>query len=222
MAPGAPRGQALTATLREESILVVEDLSRRFGDHEVIRRLNFVLQRGERAAVCGANGSGKSTVLRCIIGTVTPSSGRIQVQSHRAGSLEAAQCVGVSLSLERSFYLRLSGLENLLLFARLRGLDRANARRCVDELSEELELGTILCERADRCSTGMLQQLAIARALLTSPPVLLFDEPTRSLDQPAADRFWAAIARREATAILIATHNSADVDRCSKRIDLPS
>jgi ABC-type multidrug transport system ATPase subunit len=206
----------------DEPILRVEELSRHFGDEQVIRSLNVVLHAGDRTAVCGANGSGKTTFLRCIAGTLTPSAGRIRVGPHVAGSLAAAHLIGVSLPQERSFYLRLTGRENLLLFARIRGLDRKAAARSIHELSDELELADILRERADRCSTGMLQQLAIARALLANPALLVFDEPIRSLDQAAVDRFWAALGRREAAAVLMATHNSDDIGRCTRRVDFPT
>jgi ABC-type multidrug transport system ATPase subunit len=212
----------VTGVVEDEPILVVRDLSRRFGNEEVIRSLSLAVHRGDRTAICGANGSGKSTFLRCVAGTLTPSGGRVRIGPHAAGSVAAAQRIGVLLSQERSFYLRLSGRENLLMFARTRGLDRKAAARSVDELSAELELDDILRERADRCSTGMLQQLAIARALLTNPSLLLFDEPVRSLDRSAVDRFWAALDRRENAAVLMATHNADDVGRCTSRIDFPT
>jgi ABC-type multidrug transport system ATPase subunit len=115
--------------------------------------------------------------------------------------------------------MRLSGRANLIFFARLRGLGKREGTREVELLSEELELGAILDERADRCSSGMLQQLAIARALLGEPPLLLLDEPTRSLDDQALERFWHALERRTA-AVLVATHLQADLERCDRTVDL--
>jgi ABC-type multidrug transport system ATPase subunit len=129
--------------------------------------------------------------------------------------------VGVSLSQERAFYLRLSGRENLLFFARLRWRSRAAAARQVDELVEELELGDIASRRTDRCSTGMLQQLSFARSLLGSPDLLLLDEPTRSLDEGAIARLWGAIERRPEVALMIATHHADDAERCGSQLDLP-
>jgi ABC-type multidrug transport system ATPase subunit len=204
----------------DEKILKIVELCRRFGDRDVVGSLDLVVASGERIALCGPNGSGKTTVLRCIAGTLTPTSGRIHVGAYTAGTLEARRLIGVSLSQERSFYLRLSGRENLLFFARVRGYGASEAARRVASLAEELELESILAQRVDRCSTGMIQQLAFARALLGDPPLLLLDEPTRSLDRDAFDRLWTALDRRPGTALLIATHNEEDVERCHQRIRL--
>jgi ABC-type multidrug transport system ATPase subunit len=204
-----------------EPVLVVNGMARRFGTHEVVHSLDLRLEPGERVALCGPNGSGKTTVLRCMAGTVTPTSGRISIGGHPAGSLEARRLVGASFSQERSFYLRLTGHENLVFYARLR-MGTRQAIRQVAQLQEELELADIARERVDRCSTGMIQQLSFARALLDKPRLLLLDEPTRSLDRAAVDRLWAALDRRRAElAVVIATHRPDDVDRCERRVDLP-
>ena len=204
----------------DESALLIDDLVRRFGRREILRHLDVALEQGERLAVCGPNGSGKTTVLRCITGTVTPTTGRIAVFGQKAGSRGARRLIGVSLSQERSFYLRLSGRENLLFAAGVRGIRRPQAMERVAAIEEELELSTILAQRVDRCSTGMVQQLAFARALIGDPAVLLLDEPTRSLDTQAYDRVWAAIDARPNVTLVIATHREDDVLRCHRRLDL--
>jgi ABC-type multidrug transport system ATPase subunit len=205
------------------NVLRIEELGRRFGDHQVVRSLDLALEPGERIALRGPNGSGKTTVLRCIAGTLTPTAVRISVGGHPAGTLEARRLVGASFSQERSFYLRLLGHDNLVFFARLRLPDKREAERRVRALEEELELDDIVRERVDRCSTGMIQQLAFARALLGEPNLIMLDEPTRSLDEGALERVWAALDRRkERVALVIATHRADDVERCERRIDLPS
>lgn len=201
-------------------ILEIQELGRRFGAHEVIRSLDLLIEPGGRVALRGPNGSGKTTVLRCIAGTISPTSGRISIGGHPAGTLAARRHTGVSFSLERAFYLRLTGYDNLLFFARLRDRNKRAAKREVGELKEELELD-FAHERVDRCSTGMIQQLSFARALIGRPPLLLLDEPTRSLDVDAITRFWAALERRDA-AVVLATHRADDVDRCDATVDLPA
>jgi ABC-2 type transport system ATP-binding protein len=203
-----------------ERVLEVRGFGRRFGDHEVLANLDFSVAAGERLALTGANGSGKTTLLRCISGTLAPSEGSVRICSHEASSLEARRRTGTSLSQERSFYLRLTGRDNLLFFARLRRGGDRQARRAVDAIVEELELAEIAAERTSRCSTGMIQQLAFGRALLGEPDLLVLDEPTRSLDLGAVERLWSAIERRPSTALLVATHRSEDIERCDQRIHL--
>lgn len=204
------------------AVLSIRGLERRFGSHEIIRKLDLSVAPGERVALWGPNGSGKTTVLRCVAGTLTPTDGEIRVGGHPAGEFEARRLIGSSLSQERSFYLRLSGHANLLFFARVRFGDESEAVRRVAALEDELELGEIAPQRVDRCSSGMIQQLGIARALLGEPAMLLLDEPTKSLDVAARARLWAALDRRPATSVLIATHLDEDLEHCGERVNLPT
>ena len=106
--------------MSSDAVVSTRGLTRRFGDREVIRDFDLEIGAGERVALLGANGSGKTTIIRCIAGTLTPSAGDVRVLGHTAGTLAARSRIGVSLSQERSFYFRLSGRENLLFFARVR------------------------------------------------------------------------------------------------------
>ena len=204
-----------------DALVDVRGLVRGFGKRQVIKGLDLELQPGSRTGLVGPNGSGKTTLLRCIAGTLTPQGGEVRIGGQRAGTLPARRLVGTSLSQERSFYLRLSGRTNLRFFARLRHTRARDARRNVAELEEELELSEIASRRTDACSSGMLQQLAFARALLGRPSVVLLDEPTRSLDHDAITRIWAALDRRPEIAVVIATHLDDDLDRCDSRVEFP-
>jgi ABC-2 type transport system ATP-binding protein len=207
--------------IADRPVLVLRDLHRRFGEREIIGGLNLSIEPGQRTALRGPNGSGKSTILRCIAGSVIPTSGTAMVAGHPAGSLRARDLVGTSFSQERSFYLRLNGKRNLIFYARVRGYGPRKAAREVSELERELELADIVSERVDRCSSGMVQQLAFARALLGAPKLLLLDEPTRSLDDAASTRLWAALDRRPKLAVLIATHRREDLEHCDFQLKLP-
>jgi len=207
---GAPEGE-------NPPVILIEKLTREFAGVEVLGGLNLTVAEGERLAVRGPNGSGKTTLLRCLLGTVAPTSGRVAIGGHDAGTLVARRLVGASLGQERSFYLRLSGADNLRFFGRLRGIVESK----VDAVIAELDLQVVVRKRVDQCSTGQLQQLAFARALLGDPRVLLLDEPTRSLDTAARERFWAALDRRRGcTAAVIATHVEDDLLKTDRAVEL--
>lgn len=200
-------------------VLRVTALERHFG-HKVIGPVEFELAPGERLLLLGPNGFGKSTILRCVAGTLTPTRGRVEVVGNPAGTLQARAAIGASFSQERSFDLRLRGSENLAFYARLRLETRREAQRSVEALVEELELEEIAPERVANCSSGMTQRLAFARALLGEPPLLVLDEPTRSLDHSSRSLLWAALDRRPRTAVLLATHLDEDANRTDRFLDL--
>lgn len=200
--------------------LEIRGLRRSFAAAVVLNDLDLDVAAGERVALRGPNGSGKTTLLRCIAGTLAPTAGEVRVGGHVAGTRPARALLGASLSQERSFYLRLTGRENLRFFARVRGLAGDQASAAVAALEDELQLADIVARRVDRCSTGMVQQLAFARSLIGEPRLLLLDEPTRSLDEGAVERLWAAVDRRPELALLIATHRADDADRCGRELDL--
>ena len=195
-------------------------VQRSFGSLTAVKDFSLEMAPGERVALWGPNGSGKTTILRCVAGTLEPEEGEIQVYGSPAGTKAARSHIGVVMSAERSFYLRLSGRANLRFFARLRYKDTGEASKAVSAIEDELELSEIADRRADRCSTGMLQQLAFGRSLLGNPQLLLLDEPTRSLDEAASERLWRAIDRRPDVAVVIATHRHEDLEHCGTRIDL--
>jgi ABC-type multidrug transport system ATPase subunit len=202
------------------AVVEAQGVRRSFGRREVLGGVDLVVERGERVALRGPNGSGKSTLLRCVLGSIQPSAGTVLVCGEPAGTLEARRRIGATLSQDRSFYLRLSGRDNLLFFARLRLPSLRAARAEVQQVVDELEIGAIAAQRVSRCSTGMTQQLGFARALLGAPAALLLDEPTRSLDEGATAGMWAALDRRPDLAVLIATHRDEDVTHCHRTHDL--
>lgn len=223
----ACRGHAKEYQLVDESIrcggnaraVSVRALTRSFDDLTVIKNLDLDFEPGERVALHGPNGSGKTTLLRCIAGTLAVTEGRVSVLGEPAGSAAARRVTGFSLAQDRSFYLRLTGAANLLFAARVRLASRGRARNVIAHLVEELALTTIAGLRVDRCSTGMVQQLAFARALIGEPAVLLLDEPTRSLDEEARERLWTAIDNRPHCTVVIATHDSDAVARCTRSVE---
>ena len=139
---------------------------------------------GECVALVGPNGAGKSTLLRVVSTVVLPTSGSarvndIDVARHPA---DVRRQIGVMTGDDRSFFWRLSGLENLVFFAELQGLSTFAARSRAGELLDALGLASAADRRFSGYSSGMRQRLGLARALLHRPSVLLLDEPTANLD----------------------------------------
>ena len=194
-------------------------VSRGFGDVQVLRALDETVRAGERVALAGGNGAGKTTLLRIVAGTVQPDAGQVRVGGAVAGTTQAKRRTGVCFALDRSFFEPLTAAQNLTIFARMR-LSRREAERAVGRVCEELELGWLADRPVAGFSAGMRGQLGLGRALLADPEVLLLDEPTRSLDDAAVDRMWAALERRPRAAVLMATHRRADIDRCDRTIAL--
>ena len=134
--------------------------------------------------------------------------------------------IGLATAEERSFYWRLTGEQNLMFFARLHGLNDRTAKKRIQELFAKLELEEVARRRFGEMSTGNKQRLAVARALLPHPPVLLLDEPTRSLDPLAAERMReliSSLARQDPpVTILLTSHNLAEVETLCERVAIIS
>jgi ABC-2 type transport system ATP-binding protein len=211
----ADQALACVSMATTTAVLDVRGLARTFGSRTVLSDIDIHLGAGERLGLSGPNGSGKTTLLRCIAGSLFPTAGTIEIAGHPSGTIPARGAIGITVAHERAFYQRLSGRLNLLFFASLRGRPRTSTEAVIEELG--IDFADV---RVDRCSSGMVQQLALARALLGDPRLLLLDEPTRSLDGPATDRLWAALSRRPSVGIVVASHRTDDLDRCNQRIDL--
>jgi ABC-2 type transport system ATP-binding protein len=153
---------------------------RRAALHDV----SFAVKRGELFGLLGANGAGKSTILRLLAGLVLPDSGRITIDGvdARAEPLRARRRIGFCSGEERSFYYRLTARSNLMYFGALAGMHRGDLPHRIEEVARAVDLFEELDARFDRFSAGMRQRLSFARALLADPSVLLLDEPTRAVD----------------------------------------
>ncbi len=191
---------------------------------EALKNVSFEIGDGEIFGLIGRNGAGKTTLTKIIATLVQPTSGKVSVQSYDSVENEVTvrSLVGLATAEERSFYWRLTAEQNLLFFARLYGLKDQEARRRIGELFEQLKITELARRRFSELSTGNKQRLAIARAILPKPPILLLDEPTRSLDPLAAQDMRELILSFKGVSILLTSHNLAEVEEMCSRVAIIS
>ena len=203
-----------------DATIVVERLRKVFGEQIAVDGLSFAIGRGSVTGLLGGNGAGKTTTIGMILGLVLPSSGRVEVLG--ADMARDRHRVLGRMNFESPYVdmpHRLTVRQNLRVFARLYGV--ADRERRIAEIVDELDLGGVLDRPAGRLSAGQKTRVALAKALINRPDVLLLDEPTASLDPDTGDWVRSMIERyrREHDAtILLASHNMAEVERLCDRV----
>lgn len=190
-----------------EPVVAATRLEKRFGPVAALAGIDVVVEGGRVLAVLGPNGAGKSTLLRILAGLARPSAGEVRY----AGGVDRRQArARVGYIAHATFlYPMLSARENLLFAARLHGIAAPGAR--VDALLDELGLTTVADRLAGGFSRGLAQRLAIARALVHDPALVLLDEPFTGLDPVSADRLAERIRtlRSAGRGLVLVTHDLA-------------
>ena len=222
-APSRPSGG------RGVPALIVDRVTKRFNvDRKkppviAIADVSLRLERGGTIGILGANGSGKSTLIRLVSGLLTLDQGRVEVFGHDLQREEMAVKRLINrVSVDAAFFKKLSPMENLLFAARLYGVDAKTARRNVVLITERLGIAERRLGRpVEQMSRGMQQKVAIARALLTSPALLLLDEPTTGLDPRSkldVQSFIEDIRRTHDASIVLTTHDLDEAERLCDEI----
>jgi ABC-2 type transport system ATP-binding protein len=190
-------------------------------DVVALRDVSLEVSGGEVVGLVGPNGAGKTTLLKIISTLLEPSSGRVSVDGHdnRRDARAVRDRIGLVLADDRALYWRLTGRENLEFFGVMHGLTRRAAVARANELLEQVGLAS-----RDKLvfgySTGMRARLSLARALVTEPPLLLLDEPTRALD-PVASASVSEMLRdlaREGVAVFLSSHRLDEIESACDRI----
>jgi ABC-2 type transport system ATP-binding protein len=212
----------------------VRDLRKRFRKRRRLRKsaaanewalggVSFDVAPGETYGLLGPNGSGKSTLIRILSTLLIADGGEVWILGHRLPEQQTRvrQVIG-RVSVDAAFYKKLSARENLLYTALLYGLKPSvaepRAMDALERLGMEERTFTVPLEEMSR---GMQQKIAIARALMINPPVLLLDEPTTGLDPKSrrdVQTFLEDLRRREGTTILLTTHDMAEAERLCARV----
>ncbi len=187
---------------------------------EALKNISFEINDGEIFGLIGRNGAGKTTLTKIIATLVQPTHGAVSVRDLDSvkDEVKVRSLIGLATAEERSFYWRLTAEQNLLFFARLYGFRDKDARKRIAEIFEQLNLIELAKRRFSELSTGNKQRLAIARAVLPSPPILLLDEPTRSLDPLAAQETRDLIRSFKDVSILLTSHNLAEIEELCSRV----
>jgi ABC-2 type transport system ATP-binding protein len=197
--------------------LLVENLTKRYRPDRppAVEGLSFALPRGATLGLLGGNGAGKTTTIAMLLGLLVPTSGRILALGHDMATDRFAALARMNFS---SPYIalphRISVRENLQVYGHLYNVRGLSAR--IARLAEELQLTEFLDRPAGELSAGQKTRVALAKALINTPELLLLDEPTASLDPDTGDWVRSRLeAYREETgcAILLASHNMAEVER---------
>ncbi len=191
------------------------DLSKQFRDFWAVQGLNLSVKEGQILALLGQNGAGKTTTVRMLTALLGPTRGTARVAGYdvsRQGR-EVRAAVGV-LTEQHGLYLRMTGAEYLEFFGKVYRQDAAQRRMRSSYLLEYFGLADVAKRGIAEYSKGMRQKLALARALIHEPPVLLLDEPTSAMDPESARLVRDEIARLRSTqrTIVICTHNLAEAE----------
>jgi ABC-2 type transport system ATP-binding protein len=211
--------------------LLVEHVTKRFQVNRrkppvvAISDVSLRLERGGIHGILGANGSGKSTLIRLVSGLLTLDEGRVEVFGHDIERDELAVKRLINrVSVDAAFFKKLSPMENLLFAARLYGLNAGEAKANAKTILHRLGIAESRLGRpVEQMSRGMQQKVAIARALLTSPTLLLLDEPTTGLDPRSkldVQAFVEEVNRTNGATIVLTTHDLAEAERLCDRITI--
>jgi len=202
-------------------MIVAEGLSKRFDADLVVDGVSFHVPSGQVMALLGPNGAGKTTTIRMLSSTLTPTSGRAQIAGYDSVTQaeDVRRSVGV-LTEHYGLYHRMNALDYLEFFGRLYGLTGIEARQRAAALLEKFGLGDARRKRLGEYSRGMRQKLALVRALLHNPPVLLLDEPTSALDPDSARTVREAIAmlKEMCHAVILCTHNLSEAELLADQV----
>jgi ABC-2 type transport system ATP-binding protein len=200
--------------------IAVERLVKIYKTVPAVDGISFTLTPGSITALLGGNGAGKTTTIATIMGLVTPTSGRVTV----LGAEMPRQRYRVlhRMNFESPYVevpMRLTVRQNMKVFGKLYGVDDLRAR--IEQLARELDLTDLLDRPTGKLSSGQKTRVALAKALINNPDVLLLDEPTASLDPDTADWVRGHLERycreRHAT-VLLASHNMVEVERLCERV----
>lgn len=196
----------------------VKDFSLTLGQKEIVHKLSFEVRPGEVFAFLGANGSGKTSTIRALLGLYEATSGKLHVNG-RAYTAKDAQTVGY-LPEERGLYTRVSAIDNLIYFGEMKGMSRAEARQTGMAFLEQVGLADKANLKLKKLSGGQQQKVQLGVAVMGNPSLLILDEPTKGLD-PVNRKLLLDIVEQhtqQGAAVIYITHLMEEVERLADRL----
>lgn len=205
--------------MKKESVIIVENLTKKFGDFTAVNAISFEVKKGEIFGFLGANGAGKTTAMKMLIGISNPTSGNAKV----AGFDVYTNPNGIKknigyMSQKFALYDDLTVKENITFFGGIYGLSRTEIRKKTALLIEELNLQEVSNKLVGSLPLGWKQKISFSVALLHRPKIVFLDEPTGGVDPITRRQFWEMIYKtaNEGTTIFVTTHYMDEAEYCDR------
>jgi ABC-2 type transport system ATP-binding protein len=202
-----------------ENIIQVENLTKMFGDFTAVDAITFDVKKGEIFGFLGANGAGKTTAMKMLIGISNPTSGKAQVAGFNVYTEPETIKKNIGyMSQKFALYDDLTVKENITFFGGIYGLSKKQIKRKRDELIEELGLQEVVNELVVSLPLGWKQKLAFSVALLHDPKIIFLDEPTGGVDPITRRQFWEMIYKtaHNGTTVFVTTHYMDEAEYCDR------
>jgi len=198
----------------------LENVKKTLGNREILKGISFTVNTGDIFGYLGPNGAGKTTTIRILLGLFKANSGKLDILGQDINLSETRRKIGFILDSD-GLYDSMTAEENLIYYSKIYGLPKAGKR--IDELLGTMDLGDRAKDRVSTYSRGMRQRLALARAMVHNPDILILDEPTAGVDpsgQIEIRQIMLNIIRNENKTIFLSSHNLDEVQRICNRIAL--
>ncbi|SNR50790.1 ABC transporter ATP-binding protein [Lutibacter flavus] len=205
--------------MKEEAVIQVENLTKKFGDFTAVNAISFEVKKGEIFGFLGANGAGKTTAMKMLIGIYKPTSGNAQVASFNVykNPNEIKKNIGY-MSQKFALYDDLTVKENITFFGGIYGLSRSQIKEKTAQLIEELNLQETVNQLVGTLPLGWKQKISFSVALLHNPKIVFLDEPTSGVDPITRRQFWEMIyeTANNGTTIFVTTHYMDEAEYCDR------
>lgn len=205
--------------VNKQSIVRVEQLTKRIGSKTLVENISFEVKKGEVVGLLGPNGAGKTTLMRMMVGMISMTEGEVWIDGQSVKQEFEGTAMKIGAVIENpEFYPFLSGYENLTYFGRMHG--NVTEER-IDEVVQLLGMGQVIDRKVKAYSLGMRQRLGIAQALVHNPDVLILDEPTNGLDPSGIHEmrmYIKKIAHEQGKAVLVSSHLLSEVELMCDRV----